>query len=215
MGVYRVSGRDIRIEHGTGDTWIFQEVFLDGDYDFAKDAEPERILDLGGNIGMFTVFAASRWPRARITAFEPDPSNVAKYQWHAMRNQISGHLIEACAGVADGETPFAAGLEGGSHMASDGDDARFTVPVVDVFPYMQNADLIKMDIEGAEWAILEDPRLTNLRVPVLLLEIHRRGCPEHDTRGVANRLLGDAGFHSRFVRYDAASGVGVIHAVRS
>jgi FkbM family methyltransferase len=42
--------------------------------------EPATVIDVGANKGQFSSFAASRWPKARILAFEPLPRPAARYR---------------------------------------------------------------------------------------------------------------------------------------
>ena len=58
-------------------------------------------------------------------------------------------LVEAFAGAAAGTTSFAAG----QHAVSRAGEG-IEVPVVDVLPELTAADLVKIDVEGAEWPIL-------------------------------------------------------------
>ena len=69
-----------------------------------------------------------------------------------------------------------------------------SVPIVDVFAYLRQADLVKMDIEGSEWPILADARLGELDALVIVLEYHRDACPYPDAREAAVRFLADGGF---------------------
>jgi len=60
---------------------------------------------------------------------------------------------------------FVAGLEALSHVVNGGagEPAReITVPMRDVLPEICSADLVKLDIEGGEWDILLDPRLSSI-----------------------------------------------------
>src|SRR5271165_6682308 len=65
------SGEQIRFEEIT-DLKAFWQVFLRRVY--RVEANDRVILDLGANIGMFTLYAARRAPQARIFSVEPFPS---------------------------------------------------------------------------------------------------------------------------------------------
>src|SRR5437899_5103754 len=57
---------------------VFWHVFVRATYEL-----PERcatVLDCGANVGIFTVWAASRKPEARIVALEPFPETFAALQ---------------------------------------------------------------------------------------------------------------------------------------
>jgi hypothetical protein len=69
-----------------------------------------------------------------------------------------------------------------------------SVRVTDLFAEAKRVDLLKLDIEGGEWAILEDPRLSALDTEAIVMEWHERQCRDARPGGYAARLLSDAGF---------------------
>jgi FkbM family methyltransferase len=213
-GVYRLKGRAFPLRHGlAGDLWIFKEIFLDKVYDLGdRIAPPKRIVDLGGNIGLSVLHHAITWPDAEIVAFEPDPGNLPLCQAVFDRNRLRGKVVEACAATADGTVSFAAGLHGGSHVSGDAEGLE--VATVDVFPYLDNADLVKIDIEGSEWPILTDPRFAGIPAKTVLMEYHPAGCPGRDARKEAERLLRDAGFTTELIFHGDYNGVGMLRAFR-
>jgi hypothetical protein len=94
-----------------------------------------------------------------------------------------------------GQRLFVPGLRAKARLAGGQEQTSFRVRTVDVFQCATGPiDLMKIDIEGGEWAILADPRMAALDVTAIRLEWHRRHCPEDDARLAAERLLRDAGF---------------------
>ena len=63
----------------------------------------------------------------------------------------------------------------------------------DVFPFLAEADLVKFDIEGAEWAIVADHRFAELEAAAVVLEYHPIGAPA-DPEGTLAHELGRAGY---------------------
>ncbi len=201
------------VTHHTEDLSIFRELFVDGFYDLPPDwasVPPQKIIDLGGNIGMFALLTKLRWSEAELTAFEPDPANATKYRRMLELNGIEGKVIEACASTCDGELNFASGLESTSHISDEGTP----VLAVDIFSYLDRVDLLKIDIEGGEWPILLDPRFTRLGASLVMLEYHPYMCPENDARRLAVQLLRGAGYEVQQVHHDDSDGVGVLRARR-
>jgi FkbM family methyltransferase len=210
---YTLRQRDLEvvIRHGSSDTWVFREVFLEGLYDDALAliaASPSpKIVDLGAHVGMFSVRAAANHPRARIVAVEPDRLNLRVLREMLERNAASScewTLVEACAATHPGTVRL---VEDGSYVSRvedvgdppSGFEARperstTGVPAIDVLPLIEGADLVKMDIEGSEWPILEDERLRDSNVAHIFLEYHRWACPHPDPRAYAIELLERAGF---------------------
>jgi FkbM family methyltransferase len=158
------------------------------------------IVDLGGNVGFFGLLFLGLYPHARVVSFEPDLANVAILKRNIERNGYGDRwtVVEACAGAVDGETPFVGGQAALSRMPLPGDptgDApTTTVPVVDVFPHLSGVDVLKIDIEGGEWALLGDQRFADARPPAVLLEWHSYDCPEDNPRRAAAARLEGLGY---------------------
>ncbi|HET7425244.1 MAG TPA: hypothetical protein VFJ92_16880, partial [Gemmatimonadales bacterium] len=54
---------------------LAHEIFEGGEYEFPCDTDAPVILDCGSHIGLSVAWFKRRFPKARITAFEPDPQN--------------------------------------------------------------------------------------------------------------------------------------------
>ena len=68
------------------------------------------------------------------------------------------------------------------------------VPAVDIFRYLDSVDLLKVDIEGAEWELLADPRFPRVAARAIALEYHPRFCPSKSPRALAHEILRSAGY---------------------
>ncbi|HEY4811524.1 MAG TPA: FkbM family methyltransferase [Solirubrobacteraceae bacterium] len=225
----------------TADVAILNEIFggTGGQYAYEPppalastlDANPPRkVMDLGGNVGLFGAYVLSRWPGASIHSFEPDPANLRVLTRVAAANALDGRWLVSDAAVANqpGQMTFVADLFAESHLApdaandghnqngssgidqtgADGHGHKITVRTVDFFDEDHTVDLLKMDIEGGEWSILTDPRLSSLKAKVLVLEWHALGCPESDAHAAANRLVQTAGYaHLEDVEVGTYNGV--------
>jgi FkbM family methyltransferase len=180
------------------DLEAFHELMLAGEYEPPAElrdrlAQPERILDLGGNIGMFAHWAHRSWPGARITSFEPDPANLAVFR-AGLTDDIPIELVEAAAATTSGHAVLAAGSGAGRSVAFSDDPVAGSMPAVDIFEHLMVADLVKMDIEGGEWPILSDSRLSELRDVTWVIEFHRVGAPSLPAHDAAKHLFEAAGF---------------------
>ncbi len=89
------------------------------------------------------------------------------------------------------------------------------VPVVDVFQAIPNApiDVLKIDIEGSEYAILEDARFDALaaRTKCVLLEWHARG---EQGEALCRDRLASLGFSVRSGR-DCYGQCGILYCTRA
>jgi FkbM family methyltransferase len=153
------------------------------------------VLDLGANIGLFDVHARGSLPIGHVATFEPDPNNAAVLERARDANGGSWEIVRACASNQAGTTTFQSGHHNLSRIGNDGDT---TVPVVDVFPYLANADLVKMNIEGAEWDILQDERLA-ANTSAWIVEYHRINNPEGEISALVEEMFAHAGFTTRIV----------------
>jgi FkbM family methyltransferase len=220
--VYRLSQNGLRvaIRHGGSDAVTLGEVFHAWEYVPSSEVEGaldgvREIVDLGANVGLFGAFAAAHWPKARITAFEPDPANVAIHERTIAANGLGRRwtVVGAAAGDRDREVRFSAGLGSLSRLAAGNDAGAITVPMHDVLALVGNADLVKMDIEGGEWAILGDARFRERPPHALVLEYHPHLCPGEDTRAAAVAALRAANMHVQPVRHHS-DGYGMLWAWR-
>jgi FkbM family methyltransferase len=162
---------------------IVEEV-LRGEYESGYTGERLTVLDIGANIGAFSLWAAHRWPGCTINAYEPNPATFAllerstrSYQMIRCHNAAvypSGNPDEAFffRGVGDGQAGLVEELAGtfGSEAIGKGEQIR--VPVLHPGE-LPRADVIKIDVEGAEAAIITHAELSG--TSLILLEFqHRR-----------------------------------------
>jgi FkbM family methyltransferase len=202
-GDYALRHRDGRISlrHRSGDIDIFRKFYGYGYYDWPSEVvsrlggldRPLHVLDLGANIGFFQVHTRGRWPTASVTGFEPDPGNAGVLAHVRDANQADWKIVEACASNRDGVATFKSGHQNFSRIEPDGDRV---VETVDVFPYIAKADLVKMNIEGSEWEILEDPRLAETDA-VWIVEYHRIRNPQGDVTSLARELFERCGYTTK------------------
>jgi len=198
---YRLRGSEaiVFIRHRTADVAALGEVFYERQYEppeqiaalLAASGRPVRILDLGANVGMFGAFAMERFVGAELTAVEPDPANLHLLVRTMRANGWSWNVLDGAATNAEGQIPFATGrfttsrIEAGSEL----------VRSIDALPLLDRSDFAKIDIEGGEWAILDDPRFARVTASAIVLEHHPYLCPSEDPRGYASARLTSSGYH--------------------
>lgn len=189
------------VRHGTPDVFTIAEVLARDEYTIPRPARAAlgegdiTVLDLGANIGVFGIRAIRDLAPAVITSVEADPFNARMLRRNAAEcpATTTWDVIEAFAATADrGAVAFAAGGFAESRGGGTGDTR---VPTLDAFGLMEDARLVKIDIEGAEWPILEDSRLADTPARALVLEYHQWNCPRpDDPASYCLELLGRAGF---------------------
>jgi FkbM family methyltransferase len=157
-----------------------------------------KVLDLGANIGLFTLFALRRMPSCRVIAVEPDSENLGLLRRNISSNAHSGRvrIIEGAVGTENGWTRFAAGSCEMSRLATDNEQEANVVeiPLLDFYELAAGMDFVKIDIEGGEWPILRDPRLANLQARVVAMEWHTHSCHSSYPELEVKNLLRRAGY---------------------
>ncbi len=200
----RASGLAVHLRQPHVDVWMLDEIFQLGGYAIPPAVaralseldRPVRILDLGSCVGLATLFFLEIFPDALITGFEPDPANREVLLQTIDENEMGERWTVVGAGASnrDGSAPFISD-HFLSHVDRDSSgDASITVPTLDVFSYLANADLVKMDIQGGEWDILEDPRFAATAATAIVVEYHPYLSPSSDAHRAAQNLLHAAGY---------------------
>ncbi len=135
---------------------------------------PGSILDLGSHMGASILFWRERFPEARIVGLEPDPVTFPRLY----RNVGSWPGVEphnVAVAERDGPTLFSSARQGWISSLSGGGEpvvveGRSFRGLIEEVGYV---DLLKVDVEGAEWQILDDHALQ--RVGAIVGEYHDTG----------------------------------------
>ena len=172
------NGSLLRVEVSGGDIthlWVADEVLLENvDQLDAVPFEPNLVLDLGANIGLFTLLAAKRWPQANLACVEPHPvtfsflcDNLALNGVTAMKLQCA---LDARAGLRCLENEGAVFQALSNRMTGT---RIMTVRLDSLLPIEPDVKLlIKMDIEGSEVAVLDDLRARLPEQTFIFIELH-------------------------------------------
>jgi FkbM family methyltransferase len=169
--------------------------------------EPVTVIDVGANKGQFSRFAASRWPRAKILAFEPLPRPAQRYR------QVLGErakLYTCALGAEEGRFDMhVASRDDSSSLLSLGEKQKsfFHMDEVAVVPVeVHRLDrvlaglvtapaLLKIDVQGYEFEVLQGlGALTEtiewIYVETSFVELYSGQRLHHDVAA----LLGDLGY---------------------
>lgn len=128
------------------------------------------VVDIGANIGLYTVIAARLvGPNGKVFAFEPEPENIAFLKKNIELNKLNNVIIYDC-GL--GERPGQVNLykdkyNKGHHSIVRSDSAEGVISIkIDTLDNILSeygslkVDIIKMDIEGAEYFALQGMKKT-------------------------------------------------------
>jgi FkbM family methyltransferase len=193
----RINGRDVAlaVPDEYGQRIAFVELLLDDCYhlrQLAGRAKIETVIDIGANVGLFGLAARAAFPNAMIHAYEPNPALEAALARHAEAVGVAYFLdaIGRDAGFISLDVQ-----PGESVQSRSRSDPRSLIPQIAFRETLEriggHADLVKMDCEGAEWEILEDPESWR-RVDFLTMEYHLSEDQGHEAIVAALKRIGFA-----------------------
>jgi FkbM family methyltransferase len=166
-----------------GDLRTVYEIFIGGAYVSPKalpEQRPRFIVDVGANLGYSILYWTDRHPDAEILAFEPHPAHLRLLYQHLDVNGLTRKVrAEACALSNRSFDAFLVDLGCESALTTEPGVDHVPIKVRDFYSEIgqRHIDLLKIDIEGGEYPILEDPRFENLPVRTIVLEWHNT--PSH------------------------------------
>ncbi len=145
--------------------YLIEEIFIKKEYECELGTETPFIIDCGANIGMATLGFKERYPRSTILAFEPSKKTFELLERNVRDNKLQNvHIRNVALGEREGKiTLFSEKTKRGSLVASvireriQNDVEKEEVNVVTLSSFIKKkVDLLKIDVEGAETAVLEE-----------------------------------------------------------
>ncbi len=162
--------------------YLLEEVWLNEDYYFNVSQKQPIIFDCGANIGVSVLYFKALYPKSTIIAFEPNPNLFALLEKNVLDNQLKDVYIHQVAlSATNEEISFFINDNLGSFLSSKfqhrGGDNEIRVKAEQLSGYIKrypNIDLLKMDIEGAEYEVIQELNEKNLldAVQKFIVEYH-------------------------------------------
>jgi FkbM family methyltransferase len=167
----------------TSDLPTLQKVWRDCEYAIRLKAEPKFIIDAGANIGIASIYFATKFPNARVISVEPEGQNFMLLEKntkpHANITPIKAALWNCCGEVSlvdPGQGPWS------FQTRDQTKDAVARVPAITVDEILHkfgasSVDILKVDVEGAEKEIFENASAWIDKVDAIMVETHDRFRP--------------------------------------
>jgi len=190
----------------------FKEIFMDECYmDGLELHVPDNstVIDIGANIGFFTLFAASRFNCSKILAYEPIPSNfkqLARNQGlnadcsiEFFQKAVAGHsgTVEIMFNPDDSFTTSATIFQKPPKNNQVIRVPSITLPDIFREHSIEMCDLLKMDCEGAEYDIIYScPSDCLSRITQMAMEVHGGAEPRQNIESL-EAYLNEQGFTTR------------------
>jgi FkbM family methyltransferase len=159
------------------------------------------VVDIGANIGFFSMLAGSRG--ARVTAYEPHPEsfrhlqrNTGKWAVDCRQAAVVGDGSESVRLYVHPERSSRNTLTGAEIGSGEALTSAIDVPAIDFSDVLREpVDLLKVDCEGAEFGFLDQADVVR-NAKRIIAEVHTTaGDPEELRRAVEA-----AGFDARLER---------------
>lgn len=207
----------VRQDREKEDSDVVNEVFTTDCYRLnllnAQGFRPKVIIDVGGHIGTFGIWAKTLWPDALLVALEPFGENYKMYRDNISLNKLTNaHVIRAAINYDPNRPVFqtiVGGATGGgcfipvSEAEQRANNPKYvldygipTTTLEDIFKQfnISQVDLAKFDCEGGEreaFRKMSDEALAKFQY--IVGEFHSLGVMGHHFREV---------YMTRFVKHD-------------
>jgi FkbM family methyltransferase len=172
----RALGGNVVLCRASQDVWTFKHTFLVGFHlPPAPLGDEATIVDLGSNVGYTVAHLAYRHPTARVIGVEMDAGNFALAEANTAPFGDRVRLVHAAVWTHDGEIAYDGDADDAFAVRDGAGTRRAPARRLDSLLDelgVEWVDYVKMDIEGAEAAIVgEDPAWLE-RVGAMKIEIH-------------------------------------------
>jgi len=174
--IHRISDfdGDLKLDVNLGETigvnlWQIPQLYEPAERKlFCSAITPDcTVLDVGANIGIYTLLAAKR--RAKVIAVEADPGNATRLRHHLDLNRLDESVTVIEVAALDRTGPVSLrrnpNNSGGSAVVAGGSISAATIDSLNLPPI----DICKMDIEGSELKALNGMLETLGRSPRMKL----------------------------------------------
>jgi FkbM family methyltransferase len=179
--------------------FLFHEIFLSQDYHFTADTDRPYILDCGSNIGSAILYFKKIFPRAVIDGFEPfdHAFRVLKRNIDVNHLQdVTVHKLALSDRKGSNRLHYDPSNPGSSvrslHRGPAEDAASVAVETTTLSRYIdRTVDFLKMDIEGAEIAVMQELHDAK-RLPLIrkaAIEYHHHTVQDTDCLSQLLRIL--------------------------
>ncbi len=191
-----------------GEWWVYNDIFVNGEYDApilqalekCSPLRPLTVLDLGANVGFFTLrvvdLVRQTRPECRIdiTMVEASPRvfDELKARIHSQAlHEVNLRMVQGLVGRRTGSASLQeSALHVKNTIMNGNSRSGNTIPFIDLSLLMEpveEIDLLKCDIEGAELLFLENYEDLLGKVKSAVFEFHHEMCDTGKCRAILLR----------------------------
>ena len=172
--------------------WQFHDIFVKEVYRFKSDVEDPVIIDCGSNIGLSVIYFKKLYPKAKIIAFEADP-DIYQVQSENLKRFKDIELKNKAVWIDNKGVQLHPNQADGGYVSQEGEVNVKSERLRDVLSSLKKIDLLKLDVEGAEFDLIEDCKEHLSQVEKLFVEIHTFKNEKQKVAGLI-KVIEKAGF---------------------
>jgi len=212
--IRNISGHKMKLEPWLGG--IHRHLFLYGIHEKESSriissiiSAETNVVDIGGNIGYFTLIEAKK--AGKVYVLEPSPGNIRLLRENIALNSYQNHVevFELAASDKNGRSRFSTQELPNHHrlLGTEEEKSSGWIEVqtitLDELSREREIDFIRMDVEGAEWLIIQGMKelITGNRKPLsIFMEVHANKIKLYggDAKSMFDFLF-EHGFHIRHI----------------
>lgn len=165
----------------------------------------DTLLDVGANIGYVSACFLARVRDSRAICIDPQPgiSTLLKANMRQFGDRATVHQVALSDKPGELRFHVNTGNRGASRISDDGETTVPAVAAGDLLASVEQIDLVKIDVEGHEEAVLRSMQseLERLKPRAILFEDHGTGAAPEGTLGSILTSLGYSilGVHKRLL----------------
>mgnify|MGYP004559044787 FL=1 len=179
----------------------------DYNFDSIDFKDGDVVIDIGGNIGMVSIYLAKKYPFLKIYAFEPVKQNYENFLKNIELNNINKDIIKVfnLAITKDrrdviltspfnnsGASNIYNNFRGSGNIILNNDISIKSITFDDIFSNnnISKCKLLKIDCEGAEYEILYSANVENLKnCEYMRAEFHGKKSKQKDLYNHCNKFI--------------------------
>jgi FkbM family methyltransferase len=202
------NGLDITVNKKAGDLTTLFEIFVNEDYKYSNKSKKDlKILDIGANVGYFSLYMSRKFPDSQIFSFEPFPATYDRLKENLKLNNTGNVKVYQLAvsnfnGSADFYSIDWAGCN--TLIKDKFDEGQYETTTVETIAFeeinkltgIDEYDYAKIDCEGSEYSIfLKSPDTAIKAVKSFVIEVHSD--PEYSGDDLIKRF-NELGYKTNF-----------------
>lgn len=153
----------------------YKEIFEKNIYEFNTNSSNPIIIDCGSNMGVSVLYFSKKFPNAKILAFEPDETVLPFLEKNIQSQSLQNvELVKKAVWIEEKELSFYTDNGLGGRIGIEYNNQTPTkIKAVRLKEFLnQPIDMLKIDIEGAEYEVIKDCEDNLFNVKHIFLEYH-------------------------------------------